>query len=75
MSRDAAPDPAVMSAAIALIRQYGEDAEVIAVMRAAELAAMCDAAALAHWDAVIRCVSALQGSGSPETDGDPPVRH
>ena len=75
MSRDASPDPAVMSAAIALIRQYGEDAEVIAVMRAAELAAMGDAAALAHWDAVIRCVSALQGSGVPDTDGDPPVRH
>ena len=75
MSRDAAPDPAVMSAAIALIRQYGEDAEVIAVMRAAELAAMGDAAALAHWDAVIRCVSTLQGSGAPDTDRDPPVRH
>ena len=75
MSRDAAPDPSVMSAAIALIRQYGEDAEVIAVMRAAELAAMGDAAALAHWDAVIQCVSTLQGSGSPDTDGDPPVRH
>jgi len=33
--------------------QYGEDAEVIATMRAAEVAAMGDAKALAHWDIVI----------------------
>ena len=36
-------DPAARDAALALIRQYGDDAEVIAVMRAAEVAAMGDA--------------------------------
>ncbi len=40
-------------AAMALITQYGEDASVIATLRAAEVAAMGDADALAHWDAVI----------------------
>ena len=56
-------DPAARDAALALIGQYGDDAEVIAVMRAAEVAAMGDAAALAHWDAVILCVQDLQGDG------------
>ena len=69
MSQHPDPDPEVMDAAVALIRQYGDDAEVIAVMRAAEVAAMGDAAALAHWDAVILCISGLQGAG------DPPVLH
>ncbi|MEL6831329.1 MAG: hypothetical protein AAFO63_14450 [Pseudomonadota bacterium] len=41
------------TAAIALMRQYGEDAGVIATLRAAEVAAAGDVAALAHWDAVI----------------------
>ena len=36
-----------------LAEQYGDDAEVIATLRAAEIAAMGDAAALAHWDRVI----------------------
>ncbi|MEM8616019.1 MAG: hypothetical protein AAGF20_03690 [Pseudomonadota bacterium] len=40
-------------AAMALIMQYGDDAAVIATLRAAEVAAMGDADALAHWDAVI----------------------
>ena len=40
-------------AAMALLTQYGEDASVIATLRAAEVAAMGDAEALAHWDAVI----------------------
>lgn len=39
--------------ALTLISQYGEDAAIIAVMRAAEVAAIGDAEALAHWDAVI----------------------
>lgn len=41
------------NAAMALMTQYGEDASVIATLRAAEVAAMGDADALAHWDAVI----------------------
>lgn len=36
-----------------LFRQYGEDAEVIATLRAAEVAAQGDTEALAHWDEVI----------------------
>ncbi|MFN3211681.1 MAG: hypothetical protein ACE37M_01125 [Henriciella sp.] len=40
-------------AAIALLTQYGEDASVIATLRAAEVAAMGDVDALARWDAVI----------------------
>ncbi|MEM0985282.1 MAG: hypothetical protein AAGJ32_03455 [Pseudomonadota bacterium] len=42
-----------VGAAAQLLKQYGEDAEVIATLRAAEVAALGDAAALAHWDAVI----------------------
>ena len=42
------------TAAMALIAQYGEDAEVIATLRAAEFAALGDADALAHWDEIIR---------------------
>jgi hypothetical protein len=41
------------AAASRLLAQYGEDAGVIAVMRAAEAAAASDAEALEHWDAVI----------------------
>lgn len=37
--------------------QYGEDAEVIATLRAAEVAAMGDGEALAHWDEVIALLS------------------
>ena len=36
MSDASTPSPAVQSAAMTLIAQYGDDAEVIAVMRAAE---------------------------------------
>ena len=38
-------------------------AEVIATLRAAEVAAQGDAEALAHWDEVIACLS---GSGAPD---------
>ena len=46
-----------------LLRQYGDDAEVIATLRAAEVAAQGDAEALAYWDEVIACLS---GSGAPD---------
>ncbi len=39
--------------AVSLLAQYGEDASVIATLRAAEVAAMGDTEALAHWDEVI----------------------
>ncbi len=50
-------------AAMALLTQYGEDASVIATLRAAEVAAMGDAEALAHWDAVI---AFLEDGPSPD---------
>lgn len=43
--------------AAALWRQYGEDAVVIATLRAAEVAAMGDIEALAHWDEVAAILS------------------
>jgi hypothetical protein len=43
--------------AAALLRQYGEDAVVIATLRAAEVAAMGDVEALAHWDEVAAILS------------------
>ncbi|MEM9572241.1 MAG: hypothetical protein AAF996_12320 [Pseudomonadota bacterium] len=46
-------DTSARDAAMTLLRQYGEDASVIATLRAAEVAAMGDVDALAHWDAVI----------------------
>lgn len=46
-------DQSARDAAMTLLAQYGEDASVIATLRAAEVAAMGDAEALAHWDAVI----------------------
>ena len=47
-------DTSARDAAMALLRQYGDDASVIATLRAAEIAAMGDVDALAHWDAVIQ---------------------
>lgn len=46
-------DSSIQAAVAALMAQYGDDAEVIATLRAAEVAALGDADALAHWDAVI----------------------
>ncbi len=54
---DGMNDAEAVSAASQLVKQYGEDAEVIATLRAAEVAALGDAAALAHWDRVIALLS------------------
>lgn len=48
-----APETGARDAAMALMAQYGDDASVIATLRAAEVAALGDVEALAHWDAVI----------------------
>jgi hypothetical protein len=48
---------------MALLSQYGDDASVIATLRAAEVAAMGDVDALAHWDAVI---AVLENGPDPE---------
>ena len=53
-------DEQTTSTALALIGQYGSDAEVIAVIRAAEFAAIGDAEALAAWDDIIACVAAIE---------------
>ena len=54
---------AVRSVALALMAQYGDDAEVIAVLRAAEIAAEGDQAGLEHWDAVIALIQAMNQPG------------
>lgn len=59
---DSQAHASAMAAASQLIRQYGEDAEVIATLRAAEVAALGDADALAHWDAVIALLGS-EGTG------------
>ncbi|NQY39852.1 MAG: hypothetical protein HRT80_07110 [Henriciella sp.] len=56
-------DTSARDAAMALLTQYGDDASVIATLRAAEVAAMGDVEALAHWDAVI---SFLEEGPAPE---------
>ena len=48
-----------------LLRQYGEDAVVIATLRAAEVAALGDIEALAHWDEV---AAILSGDEAPPQD-------
>ncbi len=60
-----AGDADVQRAAMALIAQYGEDAAVIATLRAAEVAAEGDLEALAHWDAVIAYIE----DGPPDGAG------
>lgn len=51
-------DTAAKHTAMTLLTQYGDDASVIATLRAAEVAAMGDAEALAHWDQVIAILEA-----------------
>lgn len=48
MSRESA-----IAAATQLLKQYGEDAIVIATLRAAEIAVMGDVEALQYWDEII----------------------
>ena len=58
----------VVQAAATLIQQYGEDAEVIATMRAAEFAAAGDVDGLKAWDMIIEYLVALR-EGKPEDVG------
>ena len=53
MTDDQAARAEIKSAAMTLLAQYGEDAEIIATLRAAEVAAAGDTEALKHWDGVI----------------------
>ncbi|MBL6761564.1 MAG: hypothetical protein ISQ19_02585 [PS1 clade bacterium] len=60
----------VVQAAATLTQQYGEDAEVIATMRAAEFAAAGDVEGLKAWDMIIEYLVALR-EGTPEAIGGP----
>lgn len=62
---DNAAGAGALAAASQLLKQYGEDAEVIATLRAAEVAALGDADALAHWDEVISILGAGGPTGIP----------
>ena len=55
---------AVEAAAAALVHRYGEDAEVIATLRAAEFAAEGDTEALHAWDMIIAQLVAQRGGAS-----------
>ena len=55
----------VVQAAATLTQQYGEDAEVIATMRAAEFAAAGDVDGLKAWDMIIEYLIALR-EGRPD---------
>ena len=61
----AAAAAAVEAAAAALVQRYGEDAEVIATLRAAEFAAEGDTEALHAWDMIIaQLVAQREGASS-----------
>ena len=60
----------VAQAAASLTQQYGEDAEVIATMRAAEFAAAGDVDGLKAWDMIIEYLVALR-EGKSEDIGEP----
>ena len=54
---------ATRTTALALIAQYGGDAETIAMLRAAEYAALGDVQGLADWDAIIADIQRLDQEG------------
>ena len=58
-------DEAVWLTALTLSAQYGDDAEIIATLRAAEYAAAGDTEALAQWEEIIACLARLSEDGRP----------
>ena len=54
---------AARTTALALIAQYGDDAETIAMLRAAEFAALGDIQGLADWDDIIEDIRLLEDQG------------
>lgn len=54
---------ATRTTALGLIAQYGDDAATIAVLRAAELAAVGDVDGLAQWDEIIAFILLLEEDG------------
>ncbi len=57
-------DGATRTTALALIAQYGGDATTIAMLRAAEFAAVGDVDGLAQWDEIIAYILLVEESGS-----------
>lgn len=62
------PDRNTRDTALALMAQYGDDAEVIAMMRAAEYAAAGDIAALKIWDDVIEWLRSFDAAPGASPD-------
>lgn len=56
-------DAATRTTALALIAQYGGDASTIAMLKAAELAAVGDVDGLAQWDEIIAFILLLEEDG------------
>jgi len=54
---------ATRTTALALIAQYGGDASTIAMLRAAELAAIGDVDGLARWDEIIAFILLFEENG------------
>jgi hypothetical protein len=63
-------DPQTDAAARNLIAQYGEDAETIAMLRAAEFAAAGDVKALGDWDRIIEAIRLFLAAGEPGASAD-----
>ena len=59
-------DNAALATAMALMGQYGDDADVIAMLRAAEYAAMGDLDGLAQWDQILDCLASLSEGPTPD---------
>ena len=62
---DTSQEAQAVSAARALIAQYGEDAQVIAMMRVSELGFSGDLDGYAHWEMVLAAVEVLTEEGGP----------
>ncbi|MFN4355500.1 hypothetical protein [Parvibaculum sp.] len=62
------PDRNTRDTALALMAQYGDDAEVIAMMRAAEYAAAGDIAALKIWDDIIEWLRSFDVAAGASPD-------
>lgn len=65
-------EQATIAAASALLQQYGDDAEVVATLRAAEFAAAGDVEALAAWDLIIAYLDAMR-KNQPTQQGAGPL--
>jgi len=57
----------IKNTAMALISQYGEEAETIAMLRAAEYAASLDTENWFHWEQVIKTINNI--NLNPSLDG------